>query len=665
VVRVAGASLTTAPIHWSTLDAASMSASMSACYDLCMKQRLFPVVLIAILFTLAGCDAAPPLGFEPSTQWPTVGNDRGNMRYSPIERINKDNVDKLEIAWTYSTGELANHRPKHIECTPIVVDGVLYLTTAYLKVVALDAATGEALWSFDPMPTKRPGVRLASGGVNRGCAYWSDGEPDGQRRVIHGTADGRLFSLDAATGELDPRFADAGVLDLRKGLGEGYERVPYGPTSAVGICGDRIILGVSNGEHAGVAAPGDIRAFDIRTGEETWRFRTNPQKSEFGFDTWPSEQATQNRGGANAWSGVSIDPVRQWVFVGLGSASYDFYGADRLGDNLFANCVLVLDANTGERVWHYQTLRHDLWDHDLPTYPNLITLQRKGKTIDAVAQVTKTGYVFVFDRETGEPLFDVADVPAPASNVPGEKASKTQPIPTAPPPFAMTTITEDDLATRTPEIEEWAREQYQKAKSRHFEPPRLEPYFITPGTLGGANWSGASFDPETGLLFVNSNNLPNLVRLIENKNNNFPLPYHIGGYWRFLAPDGYPGIKPPWGQLTALNLNKGTIAWQVTLGHIKDMEKHGLEHTGAMSLGGTIVTKGGLVFIAGTADEMIRAYDKDTGELLWEHELPAGGYATPCTYEVDGKQYVVIAAAGAGKVGTKPGDQFVAFALPE
>ena len=631
--------------------------------------KRFPLIALMVgLLLLAGCRASEGVGVVPSVQWPTIGNDRGNMRYSPLTQINKANVSSLEVAWTFHTGELKDNRGKNIECTPIMVDGVVYLTTAYLKVVALDAATGQPLWSFDPMPSKTPGVPMASGGVNRGCAYWSDGEPNGQRRIIHGTADGRLFSLDAKTGRLDPDFADAGVLDLRQGLEAEHgdlSRVQYGPTSAVGICGDRIILGVANGEHAGVAAPGDIRAFDVRTGKELWRFHTIPRKGEFGYDTWAKGAAEKPRGGANAWSGVSVDPVRQWVFVGLGSASYDFYGADRHGDNLYANSVLVIDATTGKRVWHYQTLHHDLWDHDLPTYPNLVTIEREGKPIDAVAQVTKTGYVYLFDRDTGKPLFEIKEVPVPQSTLLMEKASKTQPIPTAPPAFAMTRVTEDDLATRTPEIAKWASEQFASAKSREFEPPRLTPYFITPGTLGGANWSGASFDPESSLLFVNSNNLPNLVEMVANENDRFPLPYHIAGYWRFNAPDGYPGIKPPWGQLTALDLNKGTIAWQVTLGHIKAMEKYGLMHTGAMSLGGTIVTRGGLVFIAGTADEMIRAFDKDTGACLWEHELPAGGYATPCTYEVDGRQYLVIAAAGGGKVGTKVSDQFVAFALPE
>ncbi len=620
-----------------------------------------------LISLLIGCHQPAPLGFLPSTQWPTVGNDRGNMRYSPLTQINRDNVQRLEVAWTYSAGELENNRPKHIECTPIVVDGVLYLTTAYLKVVALDAATGEELWRFDPMPTKPPGVPLASGGVNRGCAYWSDNKPNGERRIIHGTADGRLFSLDARTGRLDPAFGDNGVLDLRAGLIAEHgdlSRVQYGPTSAVGIVGDRIVLGVSNGERAGKAAPGDIRCFDVRTGEEVWRFRTIPRGGEFGADTWPQGENERQRGGANAWSGVSIDPVRRWVFVALGSASWDFHGGDRHGDNLYANCVLAIDAHTGERVWHFQTLRHDLWDHDLPAYPNLVTVTHNGEQIDAVAQVTKTGYCFLLDRKTGEPLFEVKDVPVPASDTPGELASTTQPIPTAPPAFAMTLVTKDDLATRTPEIAQWALEQFTSARSRDYEPPSTTPFFITPGTLGGANWSGASFDPETGLLFVNSNNLPNRMRLVKNDNPRHASPYRIDGYTRFVAPDGYPAIKPPWGRLTALDLNKGTIAWQVTLGHFKEMEQHGLMHTGTMSLGGTIVTAGGLVFVGGTADEMFRAFDKSTGELLWEQKLPAGGYATPCTYEADGRQYVVIAAAGGGKVGTQAGDQFVAFALP-
>ena len=622
-------------------------------------------LLLLLSACLIGCSAQSPLGFAPSREWPTVGNDRGNMRYSPLTQINKGNVAGLEVAWTYSTGELETIRGKHIESTPLMVDGTLYLTTAFLKVVALDAATGEHKWAFDPFPDGIKGIRFASGGVNRGCAYWSDGQPGGDRRIIHGTSDGQLFSIDAMTGQLDPRFGEHGVLDLRKGLDGGFEKSQYGPTSAVGICGDRIILGVSNGEAPGRVAPGDIRAFDVRTGEELWRFQTIPRPDAFGNETW-AKDARLDRGGANAWSGVSVDPGREWVFVGLGSASYDFYGGDRHGDNLFANCVLVLDAKTGQRVWHYQTLRHDLWDHDLPTYPNLVMLKHNGKAIDAVAQVTKTGYVYVFNRETGEPLFDIEEVPVPASDVSGEQAAKTQPIPTAPPPFALTRVTEADLATRSPEVAKWAREQFESARSRNFEPPSTTPFFIVPGTLGGANWSGASFDPESGLLFVNSNNVPNRMRLVKNDSPNAASPYRVAGYTRFIAPDGFPALKPPFGQLTALDLNRGTIAWQVPLGSYRALEeKYGMKHTGTMSLGGTIVTQGGLVFIGGSADEQFRAFDKDTGKLLWEHPLPAGGYATPCTYEVNGRQYVVIAAAGGGKIGTKHSDQFVAFALPD
>ncbi|MCG8509460.1 MAG: PQQ-binding-like beta-propeller repeat protein, partial [Rhodospirillales bacterium] len=362
-------------------------------------QRTALIVLLLLTPNLQ----AEPFAATPSREWPTVGNDRGNMQYSPLDLINRTNVSKLDVAWTYSTGEAKDGKGRIIECTPIVVDGVLYLTTAYLKVVALDAASGEELWVFDPFPNGRKGIRFASGGVNRGCAYWTDGESDGERRILHGTSNGQLYSIDARTGKLDPKFGDAGVLDLRAGLEGDLSRVPYGPTSAPAICGDRIVIGVSNGEHAGLAAPGDIRAFDVRNGEALWRFHTVPRPGEFGHDTWPTDatqEAWKNRGGVNAWGGVSIDPIREWVFVGLGSASYDFYGSDRHGKNLFANCVVALDGKTGKRIWHFQTLHHDLWDHDLPTYPNLMTLQRDGKRIDAAVQVTKTGYAFVFDRET-------------------------------------------------------------------------------------------------------------------------------------------------------------------------------------------------------------------------------------------------------------------------
>jgi quinoprotein glucose dehydrogenase len=610
--------------------------------------------------------ALPALGQPRQTVgWPRVGNDPGCMRYSSLNQINRDNVARLKPAWTHQTHELEGRPGKTIECTPIVIEGVMYITTAYLRVVALDAATGEEIWQFDPLKTHPCPYQPMSGGVNRGCAYWSDGKPGGERRIIHGTADGRLFSLKAQSGKLDLSFADGGVLDLRKGLDPKFAALGYGPTSAVALCKDTIIVGVSCEEGPRIAAPGDIRAFDVRTGNELWRFHTVPLPGEFGNDTWAGE-SWKDRGAANAWGGFSVDVERGMVFAGLGSAAFDFYGGDRPGHNLFANCTIALDAKTGKRIWHFQTLHHDLWDHDLPVYPNLVTVERSGQKVDAVAQVTKTGYLFLFDRQTGKPLFNVVEQPVPASDIPGEKAAPTQPIPVKPPPFSAQSLDEINVSNIGEANRRSVLEQLKKIRGGPaFNPPSREGTVVVPGFHGGANWSGASFDPTTALLYVNSNNVANIVTLVEAKPGGKPRygNFDARGYKRFLDCEGYSAFKPPWGLLTAINLNTGEFAWQVPLGEHVELTKRGIPRTGTETFGGSIVTAGGLVFIAGTKDERIHAFDKASGKLLWEHALPAGGYATPATYQVNGRQYVVIAAGGAGKLGTKAGDAFVAFSL--
>ncbi len=600
-----------------------------------------------------------------ASDWPVVGNDPGGMRYSQLDQINRENVHELEVAWTYRTGELVDGRGNTIECTPIVVDGVMYVTTGRLRVVALNAATGEERWSFDPLKEHPFPHAPTSGGVNRGCAYWSDGQPGGQRRIIHGTSDGRLFSLDANTGRLDPEFGAGGVRNLRNELEPEVANFGYGPTSAVAIWQDTIIVGVSCGEGPAIAAPGHIRAFDVHTGREVWRFRTVPSPGDVGHDTWAGDSWV-NRGGANAWGGFSVDVQRGLVFAGLGSAAFDFYGGDRHGENLFANCTVALDARTGERRWHFQTLRHDLWDHDLPVYPNLITVTHNGRQIDAAAQVTKTGYVYLLNRETGEPLFEIEELAVPLSDVPGERAWPTQPIPVKPPPFAVQRFDESNVTGIGPANRDGVLAQLQKVRSGGaFNPPSLMGTVVIPGFHGGATWSGASFDPTTGVLYVNSNNVPNLMTLVEEDDGGPRYgPFGHAGYIQFRDHEGYPAIAPPWGVLNAINLNTGEFAWRVTLGEYPELTARGVPQTGTENFGGTIVTAGGVVFIGGTKDERFHAFDKDSGRLLWEHQLPAGGYATPCTYSVGGRQFVVIAAGGAGKLGTKAGDAFVAFALP-
>jgi glucose dehydrogenase len=625
------------------------------------------VLLVAL--TIAASAAIGADDRVRTVDWQQVRGDQGGMRYSSLAQITRDNVRDLQVAWTYHTGDADPARRTTIECTPIIVDGVMYVTTVKGKAVAVDAATGREQWVFDPFadPTIAAAIAskvrpIAANGVNRGVAWWSD--PRTKRgHIFLGTADGRVISLDAKTGTPDSTFGTKGVLDLRTGLDRDLSGLQYGVTSAPAVFEDLVIVGVALDE-GHVSAPGDIRAFDARTGRERWRFHTVPRPGEIGHDTW-SGTSWRDRGGVNAWSGFTIDERRGLVFAGLGSAAFDFFGGDRLGDNLFANSTLALDARTGRRVWHFQTVRHDIWDMDLPSPPALVTVTHAGKRIDAAAQVTKTGFVFLFDRETGKPLFDVIDRAVPASDIPGERAAPTQPVPTRPPALVRQTFTAADLSTRTPEIAQELRERFGAARpGATFTPPSSNGTVTIPGLLGGANWSGASFDPASGLLFVNVNTLPYILTLQPAKPD-AGHPFEIKGYTHFRDRDGYPAIAPPWGTLVAVDLNAGTIKWQKTLGAYPELVAKGLAATGTENIGGTIVTAGGLVFVGATKDARFRAFDATSGDVLWEQTLEAGGYATPATYAVDGRQFVVIAAGGGGKMQTPSGDAFVAFALPD
>ena len=612
---------------------------------------------IVILLCL-GAGPAP----AQDVDWPNVGNDKGGMRHSPLDQIDARNVARLTVAWTYRTGDAGPGNSTTIECTPIVDEGRMFVTTARTKVVALDPATGEELWRFDPYG---PGMTFnpirASGGVNRGVAYWSDRRPDGRRRVFLGASDGRLISLDARTGRLDPSFGAGGVVDLRAGLEWDVSRMNYGPTSAPAVFEDTILLGFSNAESQ-PNAPGDVRAFDARTGKETWRFHTVPRPGEPLHETWGGDSWVR-RGGANPWGGFTIDERRGIAFCGTGSCSPDYYGGDRKGDNLFANCTLALDARTGKRIWHFQEVHHDLWDYDNPCPPVLVTVTRGGKPVDAVAQLTKVGLCFLFERETGKPIFEVVERPVPQSDVPGEHASPTQPFPVKPPPYATHGLDDDGIGGIDPGSTAELRERTKSLRrDGMYTPPSLRGSVVAPGWHGGSTWCGGAFDPATGLLYFNSNNAPVVFRV--GKTGPGPLDFGPVALGYLRDRDGYLGAKPPWGMLNAVDLTKGEFAWRAVLGESPELSAGGVPQTGTENFGGAIVTAGGLVFVAATTDELFRAFDKASGKPLWRAKLPAGGYATPATYMAGGRQFVVIAAGGGGKLGTKSGDAFVAFALP-
>jgi len=674
--------------------------------------------------------------------WRQFGGASDNIHYSSLSQINRDNVRKLQAAWSYDTGD-AFHGSE-MECNPIVVDGVLFATTPRLRVIALDAATGKLKWSFNPNENGRPLGNMR----NRGVTYWKRG---GDRRIFFG-CEHWLYSLDATTGVPAKTFGEGGRVDMREGLGRDPRQVMVRLSTPGVIYKDLLIVGSLVSE-ALPAAPGHIRAYDAITGKLRWTFHTIPQPGEFGYETWPKD-AWQYIGGANNWCGLTVDQQRGLVFAPTGSAAFDFYGGNRHGDNLFANTLLCLDANTGKRIWHFQAVRHDLWDRDFPTAPALVTLNRNGRRIDALAQPTKSGHVFVFERASGRPVFPIEYRTVSTAWVPGERVNDTQPLPVLPPPFARQKLTEEMLTNRTPEAHAAAVERLRKLRSGgQFEPPSLEGTVIFPGFDGGAEWGGSAFDPETGLLYVNSNEMAWVLRLVRRQvakqdasasmvySTNcaschktdmsgtppeFPsltglaskynegdvqriigrglgrmpgfsrlgdeavkalakflltgadssisgerlarspidLEYSIDGYNKFLDSEGYPAIAPPWGTLNAIDLNRGTIAWQIPFGEYPALVARGVRNTGSENYGGGIVTAGGLLLIGATdVDRKFHAFDKLTGKLLWETTLPASGNATPATYEVGGRQFIVIAAGG-GKSGAASGGSYVAFALP-
>jgi quinoprotein glucose dehydrogenase len=673
-----------------------------------------------------------------------MGGGPGSLHFSKLKQINRDNVKGLKVAWTFDTGDAVKGLRTEFESTPLAIDGVLYLISPRVRLFALDAATGEQFWVLDPVE----GRKTVGSTRNRGISYWSDGK---EARLFV-TLKQYIYAVDAKSGKLIESFGDQGRVDISRGLGHDDEGLFISMSTPGTVYKDMLICGSWVGEQL-PAMPGDIRAYDVHTGKVRWQFHTIPHPGEPGYESWPKD-AYKYSGSANDWAGLSVDPKRGLVFVPLGSAASDFYGADRIGDDLYANSLVVLDANTGQRVWHYQTVHHDIWDRDLNAAPTLVTIHRDGRTIDAVAQTTKSGYVFVFDRVTGKPVFPIQEKAYPSSDIPGEVTAKTQPLPFAPPPFARQRLDEKDITTRTPEAHADALARFRKYRSDgQFIPGSEQGTVLFPGMDGGQEWGGPAFDPETGLLYTNANEMAwifsvvkrasytptssgkqlyekncagchkadrrgsppdipsfvgvdqryssrDILAILRNGDGRMPAfknlstdeataisayilsgndetvhspapdpsmaGYMLGVHSRFLDSDGYPAITPPWGSLTAIDLNKGTIAWRIPFGEYPELVAMGLKNTGSENYGGGVVTAGGLFFIGATNyDAKFHAFDKSNGSLLWETTLPAAGNATPAVYEAGGREFVVIAAGGGKNPKVQAGGSYIAFALPE
>jgi quinoprotein glucose dehydrogenase len=688
------------------------------------------------------------------------GNSDGN-KYSSLTEIDTNNVRELQVAWEFHTGDADNEAHSQIQCNPIIVNGIMFCTSPELKLFAVDAATGKQKWVFSPFDSI-PGRLKTSHFIlnnNRGVTYWSDGKND--QRIFY-AAGSDLVAIDANTGTLVQSFGKNGKVDLHDGLDvEGVENLFVTATSPPSVYKNLVITGTRVSE-AMDAAPGDIRAYDARTGKRVWQFHTIPHPGEPGYETWENPTAWKMTGGANNWMGMTIDQQRGIAYIPLGSAAMDFYGGKRLGSNLYANTLLALDAATGNHIWHFQYIHHDTWDWDPSSPPVLITITHGGKKIDAVAQTSKNGFVYLFNRENGESLFPIKETPVDTvTNLVGEKIWPTQPLPQKPAPFVRQSFTEKDINPYLP------KEEYDDAKQKlqtyhtgkMFTPQSKEGTIIFPGFDGGAEWGGPAVDPKTGILYVNANQMAWILKMFDidpakNEENlgqaglrlynqncmschgpdrkgsgNYPsiigieskydprsfvefvntgrrmmpafkhltqddkdaiaayvlnlqkeqqkkytgklsaidsfrrVPYQISGYNKFLSKSNLPALAPPWGVLNAIDLNTGEYVWKIVLGEDSVFKAKGVRETGTENYGGPIITKGGLLFIAATKDGKFRAFNKRTGKILWEANLPAAGFATPATYEVDGRQYVVIACGG-GKLGTKSGDSYVAFALP-
>ncbi len=602
-----------------------------------------------------------PLISQTYTGWNDYGGAPDSAQYSALKQINKSNVDKLEIAWTFPTGDGNKYA-----FNPLVVDGKVYVLAQNNSIVCLNAATGKQIWAYrldEPVDVI----------THRGINYWESRDRSDRRLLF--AANHSLRAIDAQTGKAILSFGKNGKVNLKEGLDRDPSSIKLVQSTTPGrVFENLIILGSSTNQGYG-SAPGDIRAFDVRTGKLTWVFHTVPRPGEFGYDTWPKD-AWKRVGGANVWSEISIDEKRGVVYAPTASAKYNFYGADRSGDNLFSDSLLALDARTGKRVWHYQMVRHDIWDYDGATAPKLLTVNHEGKKTDIVAQVTKQGFVWVFNRETGKPLWPVEERAVPKSDMPGEETAATQPFPVKPPPFSRQKFTVDDLSPYLDPEEraEWKDRLLSARNEGLFTPPGKRDTVQMPGNNGGANWSGAAIDPNNGSLFVVSKDLPAMLKLEKNPEDTAALAASAGerfysGFGFMLSKNGLSPIAPPWTSLTAYDLNKGTIKWKIPLGEVPELAAKGIRNTGThYPKVGPVVTAGGLIF-TGTRDKKVRAFDSETGKMLWEKEVDAALEGMPAIYTLNGKQYIVFCASA--QVGLTPKTivpikgAYIAFALPD
>ncbi|HVM87113.1 MAG TPA: PQQ-binding-like beta-propeller repeat protein [Puia sp.] len=718
-----------------------------------MKLRCLLFSALSVCLIFIGCNKNE----KKYNTWRNYGGNKENNHYSSLREIDTANVSQLQVAWVYHTGD--NDSMTQIQTNPVIIGNTLYGVSPKLKLFALDASSGKQKWAFDPADSNEvKGLGYFMMNVCRGVAYYTDGKDD--RRIFY-SASAKLFCVNADDGKLIASFGDSGKIDLHNDLGRDVRNLYVASTTPGIIYNDLIIIGDRVDEDA-AAAPGHIRAYNVHTGKLRWIFHTIPQPGEEGYESWEDKEAWKHIGGANAWSGFSMDEEKGILFAPVGSASYDFYGGKRHGNDLFANCVVAIDALTGKRIWHFQTVHHDLWDKDLPTAPVLVTITKDGKKTEAIAQLSKSGFIFLFERATGKPIYPINEVKVPEqSELAGEELSSTQPWPSFPKPIVRQTLNDKDLNTFIPDssYRDISKRLASYKTGFMFNPPSKEGTVIFPGFDGGSEWGGPAYDPATGILYANASEMPWVLTMVDVNNKtilnetnleagqrlyrstcmachgpqlqgggNYPtligvekkyneeqvtqlissgrrmmpafaqlsasekkaiitfilnekdkqkekfilpvrpedewynMPYTSTGYNKFLTKEGYPAVAPPWGTLNAVDLNTGQLIWKDTIGDYPELKARGI-HSGTENYGGPVVTAGGVLFIAATSDAKFRAFNKRTGQLLWETDLPASGFATPAVYEADGREYVVIACGG-GKLHKHTSDAYVAFALP-